>query len=452
MKRKWLFISLIIAALSAFAVYAQFSSNRDITAEFENNDNGRALLQVFSALKSNYLKDVDDTVVIEGAIKGMIEALDDRYTSYTTAKDAARDRQDLSGSFEGIGVLLSPRDRAEQKIIEVVNVYRDGPAWNAGMKRGDIFAEVDGVNVEDFTSDEIVDVVRGPKGTNVHLGMRRSGVDGLVYFDIVRDTIEIIDVEEALLPNNVGYIRISSFRTQKIHEQLLVHLKSLEAQGATSLILDLRDNVGGLLNQGILVADEFLDGGDIVFQRIRGVTQRIASADPHAVKLPMVVLVNEHSASASEIVAAALQDNARAKVIGVETFGKGVGQSVLPLNNGGQFTFTSFEWLTPNRQSIHSQGITPDVIAEDTRFGNVISLEGQGAASGEEIEFVVNGEVIGKAVADEEGNFKFVQLIARRDVSEVPGEALISLEDDSALKVAYETLLLEMAQSTAQGQ
>ncbi len=445
MKRRSTFFFIALILISIAGVNAQLFS-RDLSADFEDSSAGRAFMQAYTALKSSYLTDVDDTTVIEGAIEGMIVSLDDRFTSYRTPEEAARENDDMGGTFFGIGVLLSPRDRAERKIIEVINVYRDGPAFKAGIKRGDIFADVDGVNVEDFTSDEIVELVRGEKGTTVILGMRRPGSETLKYFEVTRDEIEIINVESTMLPNNVGYLHIRQFGSMVIHEQMVEQLADLEQNGATSLILDLRDNPGGLLPQGVLVADEFLSEGDIVFQRIRGVSQRYATADKHQATfgdtpIPMVVLINENSASASEIVAAALQENGRAQVIGTKSFGKGVGQSVMPLENGGQFVFTSFEWLTPNRNSIHDQGVTPDIVAEDDRFGNVIALEGEGAAFGETIEFVVNGELVGSATANEDGAFKFIQSIPRGDYSEVQGEALVNLEEDNSLRVAHAEVL-----------
>jgi carboxyl-terminal processing protease len=202
----------------------------------------------------------------------------------------------------------------------------------------------------------------------------------------------------------------------------------------------LRDNSGGLLNQAILIADDFLSSGDIVFQRSRGVTQRIASADPKAYDLPMVVLVNENSASASEIVAGALQENHRALVVGEQTFGKGVAQSVLSLSDGGQLRYVSFEWLTPDRRSIAEKGITPDVKAPDTRFPRTIAAEGQGLREGQTIELMVDGEIIGQAVAGEDGKFNILALGGQREISEVQGEAIVHLDTDTALQTAVATL------------
>ena len=443
MKRKWLLLTLAVLSLSVL-VSAQFSG--DFSDEFMENSAGRAFLQTFGALKSNYLNDVDDTVLIEGAIKGMLESLEDPYTNYATPDQASREVQDRTGSFEGIGAVLQPRNRADNTVVEIVNVYRGGPASLAGVQRGDVFATVDGTNVEDFTTDEIVDLVRGPAGTDVTIGFRRAGQAEPVLLTMTRGKIDIISVESTVLPNNVGYVSINTFANQRVYDQLATQLEQLQAQGITSLILDLRNNGGGLLDQGIRVADEFLTQGDIVYQRARGVTQRLATADSAYFDLPMVVLVNGNSASASEIVAGALQDNGRAQVVGEETFGKGVGQSVVSLTDGGQLVYKSFEWLTPDRRSINEQGIEPDIQAEDTLTPNIITLEGQGAQPGQEVEISVGGKTIGTAQADEEGAFTFFQPVERPEASDVQGEALVNLEADNALQVAYNTVLNEVAQ------
>ncbi len=441
MKLKWLLATLLVA-LVGMGVYAQLS--RDFQDEFLDSPTGRALIQTYGALKSNYLNDVTDEAILEGAIGGMLESLDDPFTYYADPASTARRNEDMAGSFEGIGATLQVYNRQTGKGTEILNVYREGPAWEAGLQRGDIFLEVDGVDVSELTPSEVADLVRGPKGTVVNLVMRRPSSEEPLSFGIARDTISIVSVEATVLPNNVGYLHLTTFANQRLYEQLVEKLEELEAQGVTSLILDLRDNGGGLLNQGILVADEFLSEGDIVFQRSRGVTQRIASADSSAFDLPMVVLVNRNSASASEIVAGALQENGRALVIGEETFGKGVAQTVLPLSDGGQLAYVSFEWLTPLRNSIADKGITPDVLAEDALAPNVISLEGQGAKPGQELQLVVDGEVIGTATADDEGVFEVVSVGPSRNRSEIQGEALVDLETDSALKVAYDTLLNEV--------
>ena len=440
MNRRSLLLAVTAVLLSGAVVFAQFS--RDFQGEFLENPTGQSIIQAFGALKSGYLNDVTDDAVLQGALNGMMEALEDPFAYYRNPKDTAREMDDLSGSFEGIGVSLTTRNRATGKGVEVLTVFQGGPASQAGLQRGDIFMEVDGVDVSEATSLELVDLVRGPQGTVVELTMQRPGSDELIEFAVTRGTIEIVEVSSTMLDDSVGYLNIRSFGNQLLYDQLLEQLASLEEQGATSLVLDLRDNPGGLLSQGVLVADEFLSEGDIVFQRSRGVTQRYAAADPHSIDLPMVVLVNEHSASASEIVAGALQENGRALVIGEQTFGKGVAQSVLSLSDGGQLIYPSFEWLTPDRRSIADEGVTPDVFAEDTRYPDVVSVEGQGATSGQTVELVIDGEVVGTGTVAEDGTFDFVSVAGERpETSSVQGQAIVDIATDTALQTAIQVVL-----------
>jgi carboxyl-terminal processing protease len=448
MKRKWLLGAGGVLALSAVLVYGQLS--RDFTDEFLASAAGQAFMQTYGAVKSGYLnQNVDDEKIIEGAINGMLTALEDPFTRYEDPTSTKESREHMSGSFEGIGATLESINRQTGEGVRVVNVYRDGPAATAGVKSGDVFQEVDGTDVSKSTTSDVVSLVRGPKGTTVNIKMLRSSGEGqsTVEFAIQRDTITILDVESAMLPNNVGYLHLISFANEKLYDQLIVDIDKLKAQGATSLILDLRNNGGGLLNQGVLVADTFLDKGDIVFTRARGVTQRIASADPEVVDLPMVVLVNHNSASASEIVAGALQENGRAKIIGEKTYGKGVAQNVIPLSDGGQLLLVAFEWLTPKRNSIQELGITPDVYAEDTATPKVVSGEGFGVAQGQKVEIVVDGQVVAQGEANDDGEFSFVGAIPEFDRSEAPGDALVDLATDSALKTAHDTLLQQIASS-----
>lgn len=441
MKRRGTLIVVAVLGLPLVASAQFFNNFSDLSGDVLDTPAGRALLQVYGALNAGYLNEVEDNALLEGAITGMLESLEDPYTSYATPEQAAQEVENRSGSFEGIGAVLQPRNQTEGTIVEVINVYRGSPADRAGVQIGDIFVEIDGEDVRDATTDEIVSKVRGPAGTEVRLGLRRPGRAQPVMLNVTRGSIDIIDVEATVLPQNVGYVSISSFANERVFEQLDEALVSLQEQGVNALILDLRNNGGGLLNQGIRVADEFLKEGDIVFQRARGVTQRLAEADPASFDWPMVVLVNRNSASASEIVAGALQDNGRATVVGEKTFGKGVGQSVISLPNGGQLVYLSFEWLTPDRESINEKGITPDIVVDDTLVPEVLALEGQGAEPGQKIEILVDGKKLGNARIDAEGNFTFVQPFALPQDSDVQGEALVNLEADPALRAAFNEVL-----------
>ncbi|UCH26611.1 MAG: S41 family peptidase [Trueperaceae bacterium] len=438
-RRIWFLASFVTAGMMLAIVYAQFSRNTDSFSELLGSRAGQAFMETFAALKTNYLTDVDDEIVLQGAITGMLEALDDPFTNYLSPEQADRNNQSRSGFFEGIGAALSAQNIEDGTGVQIVNVFRDGPAWKAGLQRGDIIVAVDGINVENATVSDVVALIRGPKGTAVEISVLRSEVETAFSVTAIRDTIEIFAVESTVLPGDIGYLRISTFANNLLHEQLIAQLDVLEAQGIRSLVLDLRDNGGGLLNQGILVADEFLNEGDIVFRRSRGVTQRIASASPGAFTLPMVVLINENSASASEIVAGALQDHGRAVVIGETSFGKGVGQSVSSLSNGGQLVLLNFEWLTPKRKSINNRGITPDMVVQDNRFPNILNFEGAGGIPGQELTISVGDDIIGTTTVREDGTYTFIQPFSRREVSDLQGEALID-PDDNILQIAIKTV------------
>jgi carboxyl-terminal processing protease len=438
--KRTLLVALVAGALLA-PVVVQAQLSRDFAGEFLNQPGGRALVQTFGALKTGFLNDVDDDVIIRGAITGMLEAVGDPYTYYLEPRSAAREAQDRSGSFEGIGAVLTPYNRQTGRGVEILNVYRDGPAFRAGVQRGDIFLEVDGVDVSSFTTTEVVDLVRGPGGTVVRISMLRPGEPDPVRFEIVRATIEIVNVSSALIDGDVGYIHISSFANQRVYDQMGEALARLQLAGAKAFVLDLRNNPGGLLTQGILVADEFLASGDIVFQRARGVTQRLAAADATGVTTqPLAVLVNRNSASASEIVAGALQDNARALIVGERTFGKGVAQSVVSLADGGQLAYTTFEWLTPDRRSISPDGIVPDLLVTDNRLSQTISVDGRGGEIGQTITILVDGIEVGSTSVADDGTFSFVTVGPRPVLSEVQGEAEVDVENDAVLVAALAAL------------
>ncbi len=444
MKRKTLLTSFVITLLGFLAFVGTAQRVGNFLEEFLANPSGNALTQVYGNLKHEYLYDVEDEKLTQGAIKGMIEALDDPFTYYSEPETAAMRNQNSEGEFEGIGAMLNVVNQQTGEGTLIVNVYLDGPAWKAGIKPGDVFHKVDDVVVDKMTPTEVAKIVRGPKGTKVRLEMIREGEDKPIVFDIIRAKIDIVSAESLVLENNVGYIWLKTFDNAKLYDQMVEQLDRLKAKGITSLILDLRDNGGGQLQQGILVADEFLDSGDIVFQRAKGLTQRIAKADNSAFKLPMVVLVNKNSASASEIVAGALQDNKRAKIVGETTFGKGVAQNVIGLVDGGQLAYVVFEWLTPNKRSIHKTGIIPEIFAEDNRYPPRLSLQGKGDP-GRKIEIYIDGENYGSTVVDKDGEFSFVTPYGNRQFSAEQGVAIVDIDNDNALKIAYETILKEQA-------
>lgn len=306
--------------------------------------------------------------IVESVIAGSLRTLDDNYTRYVAPDVAERNRQDQDGSVEGIGAFVIENDEG---LFEIVRPIDGQPADLAGVKAGDVLVEIDGQSVLDLSFDEVILMVRGPEGTTVNLKFVREGEEEPLEFTIVRTRFEVPVVEFEILPTDmtgdavIGYIHLTEFN-RNAEEKLLEALDAIFAQGATGLVFDLRDNPGGFLDQSVAVADAFLPEGVVLYERnIRGLDDTFRTLDGDtAESIPMVVLVNAGSASASEIVAGALQDRGRAILVGETTFGKGSVQQIHPLSDGSELRVTIARWYTPNDNTIDGQGITPDIEVE----------------------------------------------------------------------------------------
>jgi carboxyl-terminal processing protease len=303
--------------------------------------------------------------LVEGAISGMLKTLDP-HSSYLNP-DAYKELQvETKGSFGGIGIEITVRDG----VLTVVSPLEGTPAYELGIQAGDQILRVDGEPTKEMTLMEAVKKMRGPKGTKVVLTIMREDFLQTKDFVITRDTIAIKSVKTKILEPGYGYIRISQFQSSTAGDlrKALLNLEK-ENKPLKGIILDLRNNPGGLLDQAVKVSDEFLDDGLIVYTggRLKSQDMRFEAhmnTRPHP--YPIVVLVNEGSASAAEIVAGALQDQKRAVIVGVKTFGKGSVQTVMPLRNGAALRLTTAIYYTPSGRSIQAKGIEPDIIVERT--------------------------------------------------------------------------------------
>lgn len=434
-RRAWFMVGL--GALLAL-VYAQLP--RPQAETFLQNPNGQALLEVYQRIQQDYLEPLSKEKLdklLEGAIGGMVQARDP-FTSYSPPQRSTLRQEDLRGEFFGIGATLSAAN-PDGTGARIEGVMKGLPAQRAGLRAGDVILEVDGEDVTKLPLLDIVAKIRGREGTKVTLKVRREGVPAPLVFELVRERVEIISVSTAKV-GDVGYVALETFANFKVEDQLKRAIEELKAQGVKKLIFDLRDNGGGLLDQGCAVASAFLKEGPIVYTRTKNLTRVWCEATGQTLwDGPMVVLVNGNSASASEIVAGALQDYGRAKVIGEKTFGKGVGQTPYTLANGGELTLVTFEWLTPKRRSINKEGITPDIVVKDTRFPTPFSLQGAGAPPGAEIAVTLNGKTV-KVKADAEGKFSYAEPQRQRPLPEDRGQAVLDLENDAILKRALEEL------------
>ena len=435
-RRAWFMVGL--GALLAL-VYAQLP--RPQAETFLQNPNGQALLEVYQRIQQDYLEPLSKEKLdklLEGAIGGMVQALEDPFTSYSPPQRSTLRQEDLRGEFFGIGATLSAAN-PDGTGARIEGVMKGLPAQRAGLRAGDVILEVDGEDVTKLPLLDIVAKIRGREGTKVTLKVRREGVPAPLVFELVRERVEIISVSTAKV-GDVGYVALETFANFKVEDQLKRAIEELKAQGVKKLIFDLRDNGGGLLDQGCAVASAFLKEGPIVYTRTKNLTRVWCEATGQTLwDGPMVVLVNGNSASASEIVAGALQDYGRAKVIGEKTFGKGVGQTPYTLATGGELTLVTFEWLTPKRRSINKEGITPDIVVKDTRFPTPFSLQGAGAPPGAEIAVTLNGKTV-KVKADAEGKFSYAEPQRQRPLPEDRGQAVLDLENDAILKRALEEL------------
>jgi carboxyl-terminal processing protease len=319
--------------------------------------------QVYNLIEDQYLD--RDTLsrqeLVDGAIEGMMATLGDEFSGYMSAEVFPMLNDDLSGQVQGIGAVVELVEGGTE--VQVVNVLEGSPAEAAGILPGDIFVEVDGVNVTETGQFNLVAEVRGPEGSTVNLVMRRS--DELLEFSIVRARITVPIVEHEILDNNIGYVQLREFSSNAV-EELQNTFTEMNAESLEGLILDLRGNPGGLLNVAIDVSSLFIKDGTIVSEQFADGREQVfeASGTYLGYEVPLVILVDENSASASEIVAGALQDLEQATIIGMTTFGKGTVQTWQELVNGGGVRLTIARWLTPDGNWIHGNGITPDIVVE----------------------------------------------------------------------------------------
>jgi carboxyl-terminal processing protease len=298
---------------------------------------------------------VDDDLLTQGAIEGMLAALEDQHTRYLTPADETAAREAMSGEFQGIGAEVEAVDDT----IVIVSPIEGSPAEAAGLQPGDILRAADGVDLTGMTVVEAARLVRGPKGTAVRLLIERDGEQFEV--EIVRDVIELKSVSSEILEGNVAYVRLNRFGNQSA-EELAEALASVMAANPVGLVLDLRRNPGGSLDTAVAVADQFLDEGIILREVFGGEREQLyeSSDEGLAQDVPLVVLIDEGSASASEVLAGAIRDRERGILIGQTTFGKGTVQTWQGLSNGGGLRLTIARWLTPGETWVHEAGLDPD--------------------------------------------------------------------------------------------
>src|SRR6266853_1380919 len=361
----------LIAAVAATLIVFGLQQDVDAASQSANTSDSYKQLDlfgdVFELVRADYVDEVSDAPLVEGAINGMLTALDP-HSNYLNSKNFTDMKVQTRGEFGGLGIEVS----MENGLVKVVSPIDDTPAAHAGLKPGDLITHLDGTPVQGLTLPEAVDRMRGPVNSDINLTIRREGKEP---FDVklTRAIIKIQSVRSHIESKNIGYIRITSFNEQT-DVGLANAMKNLKQQADNKLIgviLDLRNNPGGLLDQAVAVSDAFLDKGEIVSTRGRRAddAQRYnAHSGDITGGLPMVVLINGGSASASEIVAGALQDHHRAILVGTRSFGKGSVQTIIPLAGHGAMRLTTARYYTPSGRSIQAKGIDPDIVVEAAKI------------------------------------------------------------------------------------
>lgn len=320
---------------------------------------------ILSIVKKNYVEDVDTKNLVNGAINGMLTSLDP-HSAYLTPDLYKELQSDTQGRFGGLGIEITVKNG----VLTVVSPIEDTPAFKAGVKPGDMIFKIEDEFTKDMTLVDAVKKMRGPKGSKINLSIKREGNPELITFTLTRDTIRVQSVRNRTLDPGYGYIRLAQFQERSDRDvQKALEKMTAEKGGLKGLVLDLRNNPGGLLTQAVRVSDLFLDSGLIVYTEGRIESQKqkfFAQKEGSLMDFPIVVLVNGGSASASEIVAGALQDHKRAVVLGTKTFGKGSVQTILPLDDNSALRLTTARYFTPKGRSIQATGIVPDIIVEST--------------------------------------------------------------------------------------
>lgn len=353
---KLIAIFLLLFTLNITSVKAQ---NDDVYKGLSN------FTRVLDLIERNYVEDVDGEELTTKAIEGMLRSLDP-YSAYLSPERYRDLEIGTSGEFGGVGMEVT----TENGYLKVITPIEGGPAEKAGIKPRDLIIEIEGKTTKGMVVQEAVNLLRGPKGSPVNITIEREGKDQTMKITLIRDKITVKSVKYRLLDNQIGYIKLTQFQ-ENSSQELRTALSSLEAQNGKKLngvVLDLRNNPGGLLDEAIDIVDEFIDQGLIVSVRGRTEGQArefFATKNGDFQDYPIVVIVNDGSASASEVVAEALQDSKRATILGTSTFGKGSVQTIIRLEDGSGLKLTTAKFYAPSGRSISEVGVTPDVIVEN---------------------------------------------------------------------------------------
>lgn len=353
------------------SIYIQsetYDGNTGIGTEAEQKLN-----LIDQTLKDFYFDDIDDSKVLDNIYKAYVNAYGDKYTVYYTADEYAKIQESSNGAYYGIGVVVRKNDDGT---ILVVEPYDGAPGKEAGMRKNDVIVTVNGESVADQDLNSVVAKIKGDEGTTVNIGIRRDGSDDIAELTVTRRKVEIKTVAYEMLDDSVGLITISEF-DKVTAQQFKEAYAQLETLGMKGLVIDIRSNPGGLLNVVVDMLDEILPDGLIVYTEDKyGNRQEYNGSNPDVIDVPLAVLVNGESASASEIFAGAVQDYGAGTIIGTQTFGKGIVQTIRRMSDGSAIKYTMAKYFTPKGQDIHGHGVTPDIVEElSDEFNNLTEYD-----------------------------------------------------------------------------
>ncbi len=352
-----IFITFMITSISLYTYFLNNPINANVSATSTSKKIAGNLEKYREIIDKYYLGEVDENKLEEGAIKGYIEGLGDPYTEYISKEDMEDYLNDTMGNFVGIGIYMVKNTTYDK--IQVLSTIKDGPAEKAGIQAGDLIVSVDGVTYTASDMTTAANNIKGEAGTKVNVEIQRE--NQIIKYELTREKVKVNPVEGKVLENNIGYIQFSSF-DETTAEDFKNEFEKLNKKGIKSLIIDLRNNGGGIVDQALEIADYITDKDSVLLYEVDKndkETVKKAQNDP-IINMPIVILTNENTASASEILAGALKDLGKAKTVGTTTYGKGVIQQILRLSDGSGLKITIEEYQTPNRNKINKVGIEPD--------------------------------------------------------------------------------------------
>lgn len=351
-------IIVLILGTSGITIFAlTFGEDKVVEVRTPSHSEFQKLFNAYDELSKNYYKDIDKDALVNGAVDGMISALGDPYSDYMNKKEATQFNESISSSFQGIGAEI--QEKAGH--IVVVSPIKNSPAEKAGIKTNDIIKKVNGKSIEGMTASQAVLLIRGKKGSEVTLQIQRGSANNLITMKITRDDIPVETVYATMEKDKIAHIQITSF-SEGTYKELLSALDDMEAKGMKGLVIDVRQNPGGLVDVVENIASLFVKTGEpiVQFEDRSGKKQVVNAKGGRKVKVPVTVLIDGGSASASEILAGALSESSNVKLVGEKSFGKGTMQTAENLPDGSNLKYTIAKWLTPKGNWIHEKGIQPD--------------------------------------------------------------------------------------------